>query len=590
MEITIPRPEYPRPDFQRANWLNLNGPWEFAFDDEDAGEREQWFSPDSGDVYDRTILVPYCCQSRRSGIGDPAYHKRMWYRRSFRIPDSFSGKRVLLRFGAVDEFCRVWVNGVFIGSHRGGYSTFQFDLTDVLRPEGNVIAVMAEDDRSVEKPRGKQYWKDTPESIWYTPTSGIWQTVWLEAVGETYMDAVYFTPMIAQNAVRMDLRLDHAPSEDGRSLTVSAKVSFQESVIRDVHFTIGASASSTVIDIGEDMFDRIHLWTPETPDLYDVTLTLSDPDGKELDRVQTYFGMREICTENGIILLNHKPYRQKLVLDQGYWPDSLMTPPDDEAIRTDIRLAKEMGFNGARKHQKIEDPRYYYWADRMGFLVWGEMPSAYRFSGRMRTSAVEEWRAFLRRDYNHPSIVCWVPFNESWGIEHVWKDERQQNFARALYWLTKSEDPTRLVSTNDGWEQVTPSDICGIHDYAADPEGIVKKYADLTALTESHAQGRMLYARGNHYRGEPVLITEYGGIAFAGGSEKEWGYAGFVHSREEFLKRYRAVTEAFCRTPNLWGYCYTQLTDVQQEANGLLTASREPKVPVEWVRAVNEEF
>ena len=303
------------------------------------------------------------------------------------------------------------------------------------------------------------------------------------------------------------------------------------------------------------------------------------------DEVATYFGMRSIGYSNGQILLNGSVFYQRLILDQGYWPESLLTPPSDEAIRKDILLTKEMGFNGARKHQKIEDPRYYYWADRLGLIVWGELPSAYEFNDRAVEASARELLRFVERDYNHPSIVTWVPVNESWGVRQILDNAQQQDYCRMLTYLIRALDPVRLVSSNDGWEQVSETDLCAVHDYALFPSTI-GKYDDMEALCDGYAESRCLFAAGSEYQGQPVLLTEYGGIAFEKEEEKGWGYYGKVKNEEEFLERLKPVTEFLIRSGKFSGFCYTQLTDVMQEVNGLLFEDRTPKISPEKLRAV----
>jgi hypothetical protein len=307
----------------------------------------------------------------------------------------------------------------------------------------------------------------------------------------------------------------------------------------------------------------------------------------EIDKVKTYFGMRKISVKGDMILLNNRPLYQKLILDQGYWPESLITPPSDEAIKYDIEMTKKMGFNGARKHQKIEDPRYYYWADKLGLLVWGEVPSAYNFNSEEISNITLEFMEFINRDYNHPCIITWVPLNESWGVRNIVSDKNQQDFAKALYYTAKALDGTRLVSSNDGWEQVT-SDINAVHDYVARGEAFEKKYSDNEKLFEGSVDWRMLYAEGEKYNGEPVIITEYGGIAFANNaSGQNWGYGYGVKDEEDFFERYEGLLKAIKNTPYIRGYCYTQLTDVLQEVNGLMTPDRKMKVDIERVKKAN---
>ena len=575
-----PRPEYPRMDFARQEWVNLNGEWAFDFDDENVGEKECWYK---GKALSNTILVPFCYQSSSSGIQDKDLHEYMWYQREFELPDIFEGKRILLNFGAVDYLAKVWINGEMAGWHKGGNVPFKLEITRFLKTGRNLLVVKAEDKYECVQPRGKQYWKDKPDRCWYTPTSGIWQTVWLEAVGEKYIDKIRITPDIDKKCVMMEMHLDQSPVQAEIMVTVNYKGEEKKKL------TVGVKNRifRLTLDLREeDYIDEIHYWKPESPSLYDVTFILKT-NGLVYDTVQSYFGMRKISVKGDQILLNNRPYYQKLVLDQGYWPDSLLTPPSDEAIRYDVEMTKKMGFNGARKHQKVEDPRYYYWADKLGLLVWGEMPSAYDFNTEEIRNMTDEILEFVDRDYNHPCIITWVTLNESWGVRNIITDNNQQNFARSLYYLVKAIDGTRLISSNDGWEQVE-ADICAIHDYEAWSKEFHPKYEDKAVLMESSVNNwRMLYANGIKYNGQPILITEYGGIAFMTENSEDWGYNGAVENEGQFFNRYADITGAIRKLPYVKGYCYTQLTDVMQEVNGLMTAERKLKADLDRIRKIN---
>lgn len=576
----IARPEYPRPDFQRAEWLNLNGEWNFEFDDSNLGEVEGWYKSHD---YSRKITVPFCYQSKLSGINSQELHEYLWYKKEFELPESFNGKNVLLHFGAVDYIAKVWVNGEYAGNHKGGHINFKLDVTRFLVQGKNVIVVKAEDKYDTVQPRGKQYWKEKPDRCWYTATSGIWQSVWLESVGEVNIDRFRITPDIDRKNVFVELFLNNFVDEAELEVTVT----YKGGIVKKLCTAITDRISKLTLDIREeDYIDEVHYWTPERPNLYDIEFKLTKK-GEQLDLVKSYFGMRKISVKGDLVLLNNKPYYQRLILDQGYWPESLLTPPSDEAIIYDIEMTKKFGFNGARKHQKFEDPRYYYWADKLGLLVWGEMPSAYNFNAEQIENVTAEWIEFISRDYNHPCIVTWVPLNESWGVRNIISDRKQQSFARSLYYITKSLDDTRLISTNDGWEMVDTTDIVGIHDYVAWGENFTPRYLDMETLLESDAQGRMLYAEGNQYLGQPILLTEYGGIAFEDKSKESWGYYGAVKDEGSFFKRYSSITGAIKGIQYIRGYCYTQLTDVMQEVNGLMTADRKVKIDVEKFREIN---
>ena len=582
----VPRPEFPRPDFERSDWLNLNGEWDFAFDDAEEGETKRW--QDGKAALGGKILVPFCYQSRSSGLGLEEVHETVWYRRTFTLPASFSGKRTLLKFGAVDYEATVWINGERAADHRGGHVPFEVDATRFIHAGENVLVVRAVDRDDPAQPRGKQTWRGERFGCWYTPTTGIWQTVWLEAVGEVRIESFRLTPDFDRKALVAEFVFDRIV--DGLELIAAASFKGRQ-LCRRVASIVGNGIADRTLTFTMDLswpdeLDGSLFWSPENPNLIDLELVLT-AGGAVLDTVKTYFGMRKIAVRGASILLNNAPYVQKLVLDQGYWPETLLTPPSDDAIIADIAAAKEFGFNGARKHQKAEDPRFHYWADKLGFLVWDEMPSNYRFTEDGIRAMSDEWQAMIRRDYNHPSVVAWVPLNESWGVWNILSDGRMQAFSRALYSLTKALDATRLVSSNDGWEQVD-SDICAIHDYEASGESFRKKTADLPSYLAGKSDWRMIYANNASYGGQPLILTEYGGIAFAGGAPGEWGYRAPARTEAEFVERFASMTRAALEEGKFAGVCYTQLTDVMQEINGLLGADRKPKVTPEKIRAIFE--
>ncbi|MFQ9873242.1 MAG: glycoside hydrolase family 2 TIM barrel-domain containing protein, partial [Oscillospiraceae bacterium] len=414
----------------------------------------------------------------------------------------------------------------------------------------------------------------------------IWQTVWLEAKSQLHLESVQITPDIDERCIHLETSLAGCFTE---SLHLDCQVSLNGRQVAHAVFSLPKSQTRQTLCFPEESaLDNLHYWTPESPVLYDIQLTLLQ-DALALDTVSSYFGMRKIEVRDNMILLNNNVLFQRLCLDQGYWEDTLLTAPDDEALRQDILLAKQAGFNGVRSHQKIEEARFYYWADKLGFLVWGELPSAYEFCTKEEENLYRDLTAMIRRDYNHPSIITWVPLNESWGVRNILTDRRQQDFASSLYYLCKALDPSRLVSTNDGWEMVASCDFYGVHDYAPYAKDLTDNYASLTRLMASRASSRLLYAQGQPSCTEkPVLITEYGGISFTDPNHPEnWGYNGLVQNEKEFLARYADITRGFCALPYCWGYCYTQLTDVFQEANGLLRMDRTWKVDPQRLREIN---
>lgn len=579
IQLDVPRPEYPQPQFERSDWLNLNGSWEFEFDDENVGLEENWAA--SGYSLAGRITVPFCFESPKSGIGDRGEHPCVWYRRHFNVPQHWDGKRILLRFGAVDYRATVWVNGRLAGEHEGGHTPFRFEIGSHVRPGPNVITVRVEDpptDRYI--PRGKQHWQERPESIFYTRTTGIWQTVWLEPVGDTYLDRVRIESDI-DGHVTFDARICRAESD----LQFYATISYKGKVLATSMAQVDGSQATVAAFIRDPDW-----WSPSSPCLYDVTFELTKGN-RVLDRVKSYFGFRSITTQDGRVLLNGAPCFLKMVLDQGYWPDTNLTPPSDEAIRYDIQMAKDMGFNGVRKHQKIEDPRFLYWADKMGLLVSAEMANSYMFDDESVGRITREWLEAVARDYNHPSIIIWVPLNESWGIPNA-RDPRQQAHLKAMYMLTKSLDNTRLIIDNDGWEHTDSTDLFAIHDYSHNGDLFYERFkAVQDGKIPVPFQGKLFLAPGYQYNGAPLFLSEFGGVSYiANGAQvpsNSWGYEGMEHSEASTLNRIRSLYQGVARLPKIVGICYTQLTDVEQEVNGLLTYDRKPKFDLSAIRAIN---
>ena len=579
VEPETPRPEYPQPQFQRSEWLNLNGLWEFEFDDSNVGMDENWAA--SRRDFSRTILVPFCFESPKSGIGESGPHSHVWYRRRFIVPENWRGLRTILHFGAVDYRSHVWVNGRIVGEHEGGHTPFHFDITSHLRPGPNTLTVRVEDpatDRFI--PRGKQHWQERPESIFYTRTTGIWQTVWLEPVGGSYLERVRIETT-NEGSVTFDAKIAH-PGEDVRfCATVSYKGKVLATGIADAE-NASASAAALIRDP--------HWWSPSAPCLYDVVFELTKGDAV-LDRVNSYFGFRKVTTQDGKILLNGEPIFLKMVLDQGYWPESNLTPPSDEAIQYDIWVTKELGFNGARKHQKIEDPRYLYWADKMGLLVSAEMANAYMFDDESVNRITREWLDAVTRDYNHPSIIIWVPINESWGVPNI-LDPRQQAHLKAMYMLTRSLDQTRLIIDNDGWEHTDSTDLFAVHDYSHDGENFYERFRTIQdGNIPTPFQGKLYLAPGFKYNGSPIFLSEFGGVAYvpnrSAAPSDSWGYEGVEESAQGALDRMRSLYRGIARLPKITAICYTQLADVEQEVNGLMTYDRKLKFDPADVRAIN---
>ena len=572
----IPRSEHPRPDFERDNWMCLNGEWDFSLDEK---------------KFDRTIIVPFAFETELSGIGDKEFHKMVWYRKTFKLPERMKAKRVILHFGAVDYACDLWVNGTYIREHKGGQTSFSADITEaVAADDENVIELKVFDDyEDMEMPRGKQFWEQESRGIFYTRTTGIWQSVWIEAVEPLYLESCYITPEFDDKCVCFEYRL----SRSGAS-AVEFSIAFEGKFAACVSAVPNGKKGMVKAQLDQTglkswNFEEELAWTPETPRLFDVEIRIYDEKGVT-DLVRTYFGMRKVSIDNGKFMLNNREYYQKLVLDQGYWEESLLTAPSDEAFIKDIELTKAMGFNGVRKHQKVEDPRYLYHADRLGLLVWGELGSAYLYSREYAGRMYTEWIEAVKRDYNHPCIVAWTPLNESWGVQEIKADKYQQAHCNALVYMIKSVDTSRVVIDNDGWEH-TCGDLLTIHDYTASGKVLKKHFESLEAVLSLCPGRRSLFADGWSYQGQPVLLTEFGGVRYVPGTEVKhsWGYCD-ASSAEEFADKYAEIMKAVHESPVIQGYCYTQLTDVEAEENGLLTYQRGLKMPLEKIRAINEGY
>jgi hypothetical protein len=576
---------YPRPMMVRSQWLSLNGTWRFLFDDERAFERPRDIAE-----WPMQITVPFAPESAASGIGDRGFHRACWYQRSFEY--LAAGGRVLLHFGAVDYEAEVWVNDYLVAFHQGGHTPFTADITFALLGSGEqTLTVRVDDDpHDLAKPRGKQDWQLESHSVWYPRTTGIWQTVWLERVERTFIETIRWTPNMEGFEIAFDALVGGDVQPD---LTIEVTLKHGNRLLaQDIYRVIDGEAMRRIVlsDPGIDDSRNELLWSPERPTLIDAHITLRRGT-QVLDEIDSYTALRSVNIVRDRFMLNGRPYMLRMVLDQGYWPETLLTAPNDDAVRRDVELAKAMGFNGVRKHQKIEDPRYLYWADRLGLMVWEEMPSAYRFTDRTISRMVREWTEAINRDYSHPCVVVWVPFNESWGVPDLPSTKAHRHAVEALYHLTKTLDATRPVIGNDGWES-SATDIIGIHDYDANPEHLRARYGSEVKRDELFDRrrpgGRVLTLDGYPHRGQPIMLTECGGIAYLkrpqDGVTNVWGYV-IAHSDEEFYQRYSELMDVINKAALFSGFCYTQFADTFQEANGLLCADRTPKLPLEKIAA-----
>jgi beta-galactosidase/beta-glucuronidase len=575
--MTIPRPEYPRPQAERAEWLNLNGRWEFELDENRSGLERQL--AEGRQALGGEIIVPFCPESALSGIGKTEFLPPLWYRRAFNVPASWQGKRVLLHFGAVDYECTAWVNGKEVGGHRGGYGAFCFDITAALDWAGaNTLVVHALDDTlSPLQAKGKQSMKPESYGCMYTRVSGIWQTVWLEAVPQSYIAEFALTPDWANGALAVTAQI-----VGGRDAELQVTALAEGKACGEARVRAQGRVAMAYLPLSVR-----HSWSPQDPFLYDVELTLRHADGS-VDRVQSYFGLRVIAVEGRAVLLNGQPIFLRQVLDQGYYPDGIYTAPSDEALRRDIELGLAFGFNGARMHQKVFEQRYLYWADKLGYLIWAE----YGDWGmdindpRMLERMIEEWVPILRAQYSHPAVMGWCPCNER-------NASGNPGLLRTLFQLTKALDPTRPVIDTSGYIHVL-SEFYDVHDYDQNVESFTARYQPL-------AEGRdvdIYKAKGRDWDiphdGQPFYVSEYGGIWWNPGQkdDKSWGYGGVdgrPRSEAEFLARYKGLTEALLRNPGICGFCYTQITDVEQEVNGLVSYNRELKFDPALIRAINTQ-
>lgn len=560
---------HPRPSLRRATWVALDGNWDFRLGD--AGD---------ADGYPLRIRVPFAPECPASGIGDTDYHPILGYRRRLPVAAAWSGRRLHLHLSGIDGRVRVRCDGRSVAVLERALAPVTVDVTEAAH-DGAVLELRVErDPLDLGVPRGKQDWLRHPHSIWYPRSSGLTRSVWLEAVPAVRVDAIDATSDLA--AFALDLRIRFAGITHGTSTSagwrVRVRLACDGEELADESYAVTGPVLQRRVHLPDpgidDARDRL-LWRPERPNLIDVDVTL-ERAGEAIDEVRSTTALRTVGVDGDAFLLNGRPYPLRLVLDQGYWPETHRTPPDTDALRRDVELTKALGFNGVRKHQLVEDPRYFAWADRLGLLVWAELPSAYAFGPRTVRQLSELWARMIERDGAHPSVVAWVAFNESWGVPDLPERADQRHAVRALYHLAKALDPSRPVIGNDGWENVV-GDLRTVHDYAADPAVLAARYATPAAIAETlvtfRPGGRQIVITEDAVAG-PVVLSEFGGVRAERGGEG-WGYAS-VDGEQAFLERYRALLAAVHGSA-LAGFCYTQLTDTFQEQNGLVTMDRRPK-------------
>jgi beta-galactosidase/beta-glucuronidase len=579
-----PRPEYPRPQLVRPRWRSLNGPWQLAFDASDRGLRDGW---ERGRPFEQRIQVPFPIGAPLSGVVAPEPPPRIWYRRELDVRAEELGPRTRVYVGACDFDTRVFVNGRDVGRHRGGYTPVVCEAGHALRAGANEIVLRVEDRDTWTQPRGKQAAGAFRTPVDYDPVVGVWQSVWLEPLPEVSIDEVW----TRWSAASGELAVHVAFSEPWSGEVEVALFDGASELARERGGGLGRPEARVPLRLSGP-----RLWSPSDPHLHSLEVTLLVAGG-EADRVTSPCGVRELGRDGGRVLLNGAPLYLRGVLDQGYFPGGWYAAASDADLRRDVELVRSLGFNCARKHQKLEDPRWLHWADRLGLLVWSEMPSGRDFSTALVSDLAREWTEAVRRDRGHACIVAWVPFNESWGAWNQARRPEERAFVEGVAGLTRALDPTRLIVANDGWEYAA-GDLWTLHLYEGESEGVRERLAALLAdphaavLPQGHLLGERVGALPDaDVSGLPVLLTECGGIGFAPGEAPATGEPAFAYgelpkTEAELESRIRAAAEVVTSCSQLAGFVWTQLCDVQQEINGLVSFERRPKLPVERLAAI----
>jgi hypothetical protein len=566
---TNPRQEHPRPDLFRDNWMTLNGEWQFEIDRAADGESR---GLTYGKNLNAKIIVPFCPESKLSGIGlgNTERLKDVWYRRMFEVPPAMKGKRVRLHFGGVDYKAWIYINGQLAGMHIGENAAFNFDITHLLKDGSNELVVKVLDDMSTGlQPTGKQS-PNKSEGCIYTRTTGIWQPVWLEAVGSSFVENISVVPDPDNSRVLIEVKIN------GKDIDMKLKAeAFADGKLMGSDTTTGPWQNRLVLNL-----KKKKLWEPGSPFLYDLKFTLYSGK-KKIDELKSYFGLRKVVIDGRKILINDKLIFQRLILDQGFYPDGLWTAPSDESLKKDIEMSMACGYNGARLHQKVFEPRFLYWADKLGYLVWGEYPNwGFNLKPEAYSAYVNEWIEILLRDRNHPSIIGWCAFNET--------GENAGEIQQMIWNITKAVDPTRPALETSGWVHTLPNpEVRDAHDYTVEPERLRKKWTEYFSGPTEGPSARARYgsqAATQTDSGIPFMVSEVGGIGWA--TEGGWGIGATPKNLEEFYVRYKGIVDAMLDNPNLFGFCYTQLTDIEQEKNGLYYYDRKPKFDVKKLHEI----
>lgn len=566
-KVDIPRPEYPRPQFVRSEWMNLNGEWQFEIDHGCSGRNRGMLEKET---LDSKIIVPFCPESELSGVNYKDFMACVWYKRTIELPKEAEGKHVYLNFGAVDYRTEVWVNGQSVGKHEGGYASFSLEITKAVKPGENTILICAEDNtRDGMQPTGKQSTRFDSHGCLYTRTTGIWQTVWMEWMNEDHFRQVYLTPDAANSTLHIRAKL-----HGGKNCTLKVATAYKDDFTGNAEAKCNNGWVEATVQL-----TKTYLWNVGDGKLYDLQLQLVNENGEVVDSLSSYFGLRSVGFDGMKFVINGKPVFQRLVLDQGFYPDGIYTAPTEEALKHDIELSLAMGFNGARLHEKVFEPRFLYWADRMGYLCWGEMGNwglDHTQIGALN-AFTKEWLEIVARDFSSPAIIGWCPFNETWDKAGT---RQNDDVLRMVYRMTKSLDSTRPCIDTSGNYHVE-SDIHDVHDYVQDPEEFGRRYGKGTEPIYERFPDRQ-----KRIEGQPVFVSEYGGIRWSDDTSG-WGYGEGPKTEEEFLARYKGLTDVLLDNPDHFAFCYTQLTDVEQEQNGLYTYDRKPKFDPAIIHAIN---
>ncbi|MGI6713849.1 MAG: glycoside hydrolase family 2 protein [Bacilli bacterium] len=565
----------PRPSLFRENFVLLNGLWGFAFDDQNKGESLNY---NHGFNKQKDILVPFTFETAASLVNDQTRHDYLWYQRYLEISKN-ENERLLLHLEGLDYIGKIFLNGKLVGKTKGAYFRHTLEITDFVHEGRNLLVIKCEDDYSKEKLRGKQRSRDESYECFYVPTTGIYKDVWLEKVPLSYISHVRIDPHLTTKTLELEVETDNAVGKTFmvRVLSDNVLIASNETII-----------DKDVIKIATSL-KQVTPWSPEHPFLYDLEFIIKE-GGQIIDQVFSYCGFRSINAKKAKVYLNGQEFYQKLVLDQGYWKHTNLTAPNVQALEDDIKKMQAFGFNGCRKHQKIEEERFLFLADVLGFITWVEVPSAYEFSQAMMDNYMHELPHILKQNYNHPCVITWTLFNESWGIRDILTNQEIQDFTVRAYQLTKAYDPYRFVISNDGWEH-TISDIITFHHYEQDADKLFSYYQDqekaLTEVWQSHWKGA--FAQGYHYQGQPIIFSEFGGTAFKKNvDDKNWGYGEAVVNDKQYIERVCSLIKSLQNLPYLAGYCYTQVSDVEQEVNGLLDHDHEAKVDANQIKATQD--